>query len=605
MICTFDFETEAIEPRPDYPPRPVGVAIKKGSEKSRYYAFGHPDKNNCDEATARAALAEVWGEVLLAHHAKFDYDVALTHWGLPEKPWDQIHDTTYLLYLDDPHAESFSLKPSAERYLGEPPTEQDAVRQWLIDHKIVTRTSKKWGAHIAKAPGDLVGRYAIGDVERTYKLFRLLHPKIKKHGMLQAYDRERRLMPILLKNEQEGIHCDVQQLEQDIERYQGALVRAEKWIRKYLKAPGLNLDADRELAAALEGHVKQWSYTETGQKSVSKVSLKPEHFKDQKLASVYGYSVRLKTCLNTFACPWYELAQKNGGRLCTSWNQTRGDRGGTRTGRLSSSTPLNLQNIPKSFNDKPDGYVHPSFLKVPELPLLRQYILPDEGHAILHRDFASQELRILAHYEDGSLLKAYQDNTNLDVHQFARDEIQKIAGLKLERRAVKIAVFTGLYSGGLNKLAEQLGSTVEHAQAVRDALRTVMPDVVSLERGLKATWRKGEPIRTWGGRLYHCEPPSNGRTYDYRALNVLIQSSAADVTKQALINYERAKQHGRLQTCVHDELNLSVPIEHIHTEMAILCEAMEKIPMDVPMKTEGKMSVTNWGELAAYEEFAN
>jgi len=427
-------------------------------------------------------------------------------------------------------------------------------------------------------------------------------PRIKEHGMLEAYNRERELMPILLANEQAGIRCDVEKLERDIEIYQAALKRVEKWIRKQLRAPDLNLDADRDMATALEEHVSEWTLTETGQRSVSKVNLKPQHFKDPKLASAIGYRTRLMTCLNTFMHPWLRTATIANGIIYPGWNQTRGDRGGTRTGRLSCSP--NFQNIPKSFEDKNDGYIHPTFLKVRPLPAVRKYILPDEGCAILHRDFASQELRILAHYEDGSLMRAYHENVDLDPHSFVQSEVERLIKLNLQRRPVKITVFTDVYGGGVPKLAEQLGSSIEEASDIRAAIRLSMPDVQSLRKELMTRWRQGLPIRTWGGRLYHCEPPSNGRSYEYKALNVEVQGSAADITKQSIINYHNRKEHGRFMLTCHDENNVSVPTEHAHTEMAILKEAMESIPLDVFLKSDGKIG-ENLGELTEYHEYAN
>src|SRR5690606_23750968 len=103
--------------------------------------------------------------------------------------WHLIHDTHFLLFLADPHAKSFSLKPAAEKYLGMPPEEQEAVRDWVVDHGIVKKNDTKWGAFISKAPGKLVGRYADGDVIRTRKLFDLLyHEVVVERGMGEAYD---------------------------------------------------------------------------------------------------------------------------------------------------------------------------------------------------------------------------------------------------------------------------------------------------------------------------------------------------------------------------------------------------------------------------------
>ena len=199
-MITIDFETQAIEERPKYPPEPVGVAIKYESNPSRYYAWGHPTGNNCTRAEAMTALERAWlsGEDLLFHNAKFDMDVAEIRCDMPRLAWDQVHDTMFLAFLADPHSSTISLKPLAERYLGLPPEEQDEVAGWLRAHGVITAKQGP-GAFISQAPGDVAGRYACGDVDRTHALFQLLHKKIVDAGMEKAYDRERRLLPILLQ----------------------------------------------------------------------------------------------------------------------------------------------------------------------------------------------------------------------------------------------------------------------------------------------------------------------------------------------------------------------------------------------------------------------
>jgi len=123
-----DFESFPIESRPGYPPEPVGVAIMWPGRRPRYYAWAHPSGgNNCTFGEARRALAEVWDSdhEVLFHNAKFDLAVAHERMRLPILPWRRVHDTMLLLYLDDPRAATFSLKPSAERLLGEAPEERD------------------------------------------------------------------------------------------------------------------------------------------------------------------------------------------------------------------------------------------------------------------------------------------------------------------------------------------------------------------------------------------------------------------------------------------------------------------------------------------------
>src|SRR3954447_4334860 len=129
---TIDFETFGILPRPDYPPRPVGVAIKLPGRKARYYAWDHQNgKNNCTREQARSALSKVWDRPLLFHNAKFDLDVAEVHLGLPLPHWSHIHDTVFLTFLDDPHQRRIDLKSTAQRLLNWPPDERDAVADWL------------------------------------------------------------------------------------------------------------------------------------------------------------------------------------------------------------------------------------------------------------------------------------------------------------------------------------------------------------------------------------------------------------------------------------------------------------------------------------------
>src|SRR5690606_5568632 len=102
---------------------------------------------------------------------------------------------------------------------------------------------------------------------------------------------------------------------------------------------------------------------------------------------------------------WLEQAERRGdGYISTNWNQIRGERGGTRTGRPSTTDP-NFLNISKAWGVD-DGYEHPSHLGVEELPLVRKFLLPDPGEQWLHRDYNGQELRLLAHFEDGPLMQA-------------------------------------------------------------------------------------------------------------------------------------------------------------------------------------------------------
>lgn len=595
-LAWLDFETEAIESRPRYPPHPVGFALTLPGKAPRYYAWGHPEGNNCDKQYAETVLRELWRSEydIGMFNAKFDLDVAQTHFNLPKLDWRRVHDPMILLFLDNPYAASYRLKESAKLWLGMEPEESDAVRDWLVDQGYVGRSTKDFGGYICKAPGWLVGAYAIGDVDRTAKLHALLHPRVMEAGMGRAYAREMELLPILLENERHGIRVDFHRLAQNIGSGRRALELCDGWLRKTLNKPDLNVNSDVQVANALDeyGAVMEWSYTPTGQKSMAKDRLKLEHFAKQEIFHVLNYRNRMTTALGTFMEPWREMAQEHH-RIYTNWNQVRTfgqgkEFAGARTGRLSSNP--NFQNIPKRFKAPiPEG------LDVPALPYLRSYLLPDEHEVWVHRDYNQQELRILAHFEDELLAKTFSEAPRTDMHNFIHDRIKDISGIDLTRDQTKTLNFGLLYGMGLDKLANDLGCAYHEAASIKGAQRRAIPGLESLERDVKWYGRQGKPITTWGGRKYFVEPSPDGRDYSYKLLNYLIQGSAADCTKQAVINYHSIKKYGTLLNTVHDEINISVPERVAAFESNLLREAMESVKFDVPMLSDGKI-VNNWGE---------
>jgi 3'-5' exonuclease len=169
----FDYESEAIEPRPKYPPRPVGLALYlPQQDRKAYWAWGHDSQNNCDERDAQEQVSTLIADPTtfwIAHNLAFDASIMEEKWHV-KFPWDRCADTMLLAFLHNPYGQ-LSLKPLCEELLGMPPEEQEAVRGWLIAHGLVRANDKGWGANIARARGDLVGAYAIGDVVRAWELF--------------------------------------------------------------------------------------------------------------------------------------------------------------------------------------------------------------------------------------------------------------------------------------------------------------------------------------------------------------------------------------------------------------------------------------------------
>lgn len=632
-VYTVDFETYPIDKRPEYPPRPVSMAIREpGRRKAVKWLWGHPSGNNCTLAEAKRALKAIWrpSNQVLCHNAKFDVDVAETHMGVPRLPAEQMHDTMIMAFLHNPHSRQLGLKELAEDLLDMPPEERDAVADWARANRAhclsqwdpgLQRNGKRYpfkpGAYTAFAPGELVSPYVGGDVDRAYALFRFYWPYIVSSGMLDAYRREQKVMPIFLDNERVGIRLDVKGLQKDLPLFRSGKEAAEAWLRKRLKAKDLNIDSDVDFAAALAKakivRDEDWVITKTGQRSVAKGNLTPDMFTDKRVARAFGYRNRMATVLNMFLEPWLEQAERRGDEhISTNWNQIRNPEGGTRTGRPSTSDP-NFLNISKTWGVD-DGYEHPTHLRVNSLPLVRRYLLPDRGEQWLHRDYNGQELRLLAHFEDGPLMEAYQKDPRLDVHQFVADLIEDVTSLSFARKNVKIANFRIIYGGGATATASGIGCSMQEAKDLLGAHGRALPSIKGkggLAEQTKRIGKAGDPIVTIGGRLYYCEAPGYSKkyrrhmTYEYKLLNYECQGSAADTTKEAMIAYhEHPKRKGRFLVQVYDEMNTSSG-PNPKQEMAVLRESMESVTerlgIDVPMLSDGKIGPT-WGDQTKFEE---
>ncbi len=204
-----DFETKKIEKRPVYPPVPVGVSLlEPGERKPRYLAWGHPTGNNCTKEDAQRVLLKVWRDPKpkLFHNGKFDEDVGETHLKLPLLPWDKMHDSLFSLFLMDPYAHNLGLEPMGAKHLGAKPKGWRVAREWILRNvPEARRKPSTWGAYICMLPGPIAAVYAGDDTTLTKRLHDKFYKQVQANGMQAAYARERRLLPLLLRQERQGI----------------------------------------------------------------------------------------------------------------------------------------------------------------------------------------------------------------------------------------------------------------------------------------------------------------------------------------------------------------------------------------------------------------
>jgi DNA polymerase I-like protein with 3'-5' exonuclease and polymerase domains len=595
-IVTIDFETEGIGPRPGaYPPRPVGVAIRTPDGSTQYLSWGskHGD-NNCDFAEARRTLWLHWQGPVLFHNAAFDLEVAHKWFGFPApKEW---HDTYFCLFLCYPHAPTYGLKANAQIMLNEPPEERDHLYEWIIGN-VPGATKKTAGAFICEAPVSLVGPYAEGDVTRTFGIFSLMWPHVRQR-MLAAYDRERRLMPVLVNASKRGIRVDRGLLEQWEPLLAEAVSNADILLNEQLSGRPVNFDSGDEVADALEAaglvDPDAWPKTETGLRSTAKGALETV-LGEHPIRSLLLYRNTAATMLRTFVRGWLDVSRADG-RLHCQWHQVKHDGGGARTGRIASSGP-NLANVIKEQSIvTPEGF--------PGLPNLRNALLPEDGHTWLSADYNGQELRHVAHFENGELMTAYQANPRLDLHErarllaYLRTQNPLLADPKTGRSKAKVVNFSAFYGAGIPNLSAQLKLDPDETVKLKKAIFAAMGGLQQLQKEATWLWRSGDDIVTWGGREIGCPKGfmHKGKylTFDYKALNMLIQGSAADQTKEALCRWG-ASGAGLLLSQLYDEINVSVPTDDLSAGASVLRRCMEDIEgFDVPFIVDMKAG-PSWG----------
>lgn len=619
-LAAIDAETKAIRSRPEYPPRAVGYAVKHG-RTNKYLSFGHPTGNNCTRGEAIQYVKRVVKDhEPVFHNADFDLEV-MEEDGI--KVRGTYHDTMRLAFLNEPRSMDLGLKPQADEWLDQPPEERDMLKQWILDNIPAAKKRKsKWGEYICEAPGRLAGIYAKGDSQRTMDLFRLWNREVIRGGMREAYDREMALIPIKLEMEQYGIKVRLTKLKREIGAYQKVKDNMERSIHRRLGMK-FNVSSSPQLADALIANdlLSAIVRTPTGKVSTRRALLEA-NCTDKKLIEMLAIYGTCQTYIGTFLQNWIDIGEINDQYVQPNFNTVRstdeyggGRTKGARTGRLSSSDP-NFQNVPTNTDESPHWktlQVLTRLLKNQGINFvgLRDYFEPDEGCVFLRRDYNQQELRILAHFEEGAFLKMYLEDPTLDAHDAVKYLVHQNTGMDFPRKHIKQTNFGIIYGMGIAKLAARLELEGQAAKLLKRAVMKAVPGIRTLQKKLRKLADNNEPFYTWGGREYYCEEPKyfdtpdggkEKRTYEYKMMNTEIQGSAADCTKQGMINVWENMNHGRIVLQVHDELVCSVPKQHAKKEMERMRDAMEDVKFKLPMLSDGEIGARSWARMKKLED---
>jgi len=293
------------------------------------------------------------------------------------------------------------------------------------------------------------------------------------------------------------------------------------------------------------------------------------------------------------------LKHEHNGRIHSDINQIRSDDGGTVTGRFSYSNP-NLQQIPARHKELG--------------PMIRSLFIPEQGCKWGCFDYSQQEPRIVVHFssllklEGSSMIVDQYNNGEADFHQMIAD----MAGI--ERKQAKTINLGLMYGMGKNKLMAELGLLKEAAEDLIKTYHRKAPFVKMLSEAVTRRAEDSGKIRTIGGRLCHFdmwEPHGYGikkalphadalrehgpgikRAFTYKALNKLIQGSAADMTKKAMLALYEEGVIPHIQ--IHDELDISVDSpEQIEKIINIMEDAVQ---LEVPNKVDYEEG-DSWGDI--------
>ena len=553
---------------------------------SGYYPIGHEQGGNLDKKLVLGWLQDLFKQDsrFIFHNAM--YDVCwLRSAGL--KMPTKIVDTMIAASLIDENRMSYRLDTLAKHYIG-----------LGKDEKVLLEAAKDYGLDAKKdmwrLPALFVGQYAERDAESTLKLWQRLNMELHNQELIDVFNLETKLFPCLVDMRFKGVRVD---LEKADKIKKNLMQQENKIINRIKDLTGIDVEihAARSIAKAFDKLKLPYDRTEkSGEPSFTKNFLQNH---PHELARSIADAREINKAHTTFIDSITKHAVN--GRIHADINQIRSDDGGTVTGRFSMSNP-NLQQIPARH---------------PELgPLIRSIFIPEEKHLWGSFDYSQQEPRILVHYAKlqnlegvDEIVEAYNQG-DADFHQVVAD----MAGI--ERKQAKTINLGLMYGMGKNKLMAELGLMKESAEKLIKQYHTKAPFVKKLMDNVTRKAENHGKIRTLGGRACHFDlwqPVQFGvfkplpleqarkeydeplkRAFTYKALNKLIQGSAADMTKKSMVALYENGIVPHIQ--IHDEVDISVISDKQAEDIIEIMEAA--VELKVPNKVDYEKG-NSWGDI--------
>ena len=564
----------------------VGIAVAVPGRKY-YFPIAHGSGPNMDKKRTIEWFKDVLASdaVKIFHNAM--YDVCwIRQMGL--KINGLVVDTMIAASLIDENRFRYDLNSLSWDYLGHGKNEialNEEAKSRGLDPK-----SEMW-----KLPAMYVGSYAEKDAELTLELWQIFKKEIIHQDIESIFNLETDLFPCLVDMRFLGVRVDSDRaalLKQELETEEKKLLSSiskETTIEPQIWAARSIAKVFDKLSLPYERTAK------TNSPSFTKNFLQEhKHPVVKMIARAREINKAHTTFIDTI------LRYEHKGRIHADINQIRSDQGGTVTGRFSYSNP-NLQQLPARNKDLG--------------PMIRSLFLPDEGKTWGCFDYSQQEPRLVVHYASlykfpsvNDVIDNYENDAAADFHQTVADmaEIPRT-----QAKTINLGLFYGM---GKAKLQAELGVSKDKAAELFDQYHAKVPFVKQIMNAASNRAQERGQIRTLLGRLcrFHLwEPnqfgmhkalpheealrehgPGIKRAYTYKALNKLIQGSAADMTKKAMLDLYKEGIVAHIQ--IHDELCVSVESPE---QAKKIIEVMENaVNLEVPNKVDYEKGST-WGDI--------
>jgi len=563
----------------------VGIAVATDGY-SGYFPFDHEGGGNLNKDLVMKWFKDICESTAdkIFHNAM--YDVCWIR-SMGFKINGRIYDTMIAASLVNENRYRYDLNSLGWDFVGQGKNETElnnAAKEWGVDPK----------ADMWKLPALYVGNYAERDAELTYALWRVMQKEISNQDLGSIFDLETDLFPCLVDMRFKGVRVDTEsahKLKQQLSEQEKQL------LQEVTKETGeeCQIWAARSIAKVFDKLKLPYERTaKTQAPSFTKNFLSNhEHPLVKKIAKAREINKAHTTFIDTI------IRYEHKGRIHADINQIRSDQGGTVTGRFSYSNP-NLQQIPARNKDLG--------------PLIRSLFIPESGCEWGCFDYSQQEPRLVVHYasldQDTSVfgVKEAYDDGDADFHTI----VAKMADIpRTAAKTINLGLFYGM---GKAKLQAELGVSKDKAEELFNIYHSRVPFVKSLMNSVSNRAQQRGQIRTLLGRLcrFHLwEPNTFGmhkalpfeqavqehgpgikRAYTYKALNKLIQGSAADMTKKSMLDLYKEGIVAHIQ--IHDELDVSVESPE---QAKKIVEIMENaVKLEIPNKVDYE-SGKNWGTI--------